>query len=539
MPWNLRSGNVIAISRVAVAVAIIVTAQAAVDALPRHSGAAQLVMAAYVTWSGALLVLTRVNWWLSHHLAKLALAVDFAIAFTLLYLTEVAVTGSISPFMASFLFLLLSATLQWQMRGALAIGLLSLVAYLLVGAALQASGQAQDNPWFVRRLVFMFTIGGFMVWLALKPERPKPERLDWPLDAGLEEQFATIARYILDHVPATGVAIAWAAREEPWTIVFRTGSLGENLRKAGPETVLARGVGDVDAILLDRARARALQLTSDGKVEASRGPVPIPLAEELRVTTPLVAPIRSEIGSGIILLAGIKGVSADHLLPVKMLADELGYALDRHEMVLLMQHQEAIRLRADFARDLHDSIAQTLAGSAFRIAALRQSLAAGKDISADLTVVEDSLGREAAHVHAMIADLRRQEPHGQVVDAAQDLGRALDEAASRWGIGCGSTAEGDLANLRRWLVRELQLVIREAVANAVRHAGATYVSMSLEGTPDTVALRISDNGAGFSEDWLGEMPQSIAERVEYLGGTLGIDRETGITRLSITVPRGQ
>lgn len=536
MALKLRSGNVIALCRVAVALALLGTALGEARQFLPGPDAALLLMVGYFAWSLSLLGLTRMNWWLSHHLTKVALAIDFLVAFALLYMTEVAVTGAVSPFMAFFIFLLLSATLQWQIRGALVAAALSLGAYLLVGAALYISENMHNNPWFARRLVFMIAIAGFVAWFGLHRERMKPDRLDWPLTAGMEEQFSAITRYILDHLGATGLGLVWSPKEEPWTVALRAGSLGDSLQKNGTRADLSENPDGSGAILFDRKRERALLLTRDGRIQARRGPIPVALADELGVATGIIAPIPSEIGCGMILLTGIPAISADHLLPARLLAEELGSALDRHEMVLLMQHQEAIRLRADFARDLHDSVAQSLAGAEYRIAALRQGYAAGKDISADLAAIQDSLGREAGHVHAMIAELRRQEPQVQVVNAGADLRRALEEAASRWGIACSMTSCGDPQNLHKWLVRELQLIIREAVANAVRHAGATHVSMSLESAPGMLTVRISDDGAGFSEDWLGEMPQSIAERVYELGGAIEIDREAGVTRMSIHVP---
>ena len=534
---KLKAGSVISMCRVAVALAMLATSITDIGALPVRNDT-MLVMVGYLAASAILLAVSRINWWLDHHLAKPAFAIDFVIAFWLLYLNEVSVTGAVSPFMAFFIFLLLSATLQWKAKGLLTVALLCLGGYLLMDLALQAGGQASDNPWFIRRLIFMIAIGAFVAWFGLQSQRPQAERLDWPLDAGLEEQFATIAEYMRAQIGATGLALAWSPIEEPWTTVFRAGSLGDELRRTGPEADLSNGTDSVDAILFDLDRERALQLTREGQVKAFKGKVAITLAEELAVPSAIAVPIRSEIGKGMMLLAGIPAVSGDHLRSAKLLADELGYALDRHEMVLLMQHQEAIRLRADFARDLHDSVAQSLAGSEFRLGALRHSYAAGKDISADLAAIQESLGREAEHVQAMIADLRRQEPQARVVNAGEDLRRALEEAANRWGIACQSTTSGNLSNLRKWLVREMQHMIREAVANAVRHAGAGSVSLSVEGRDGILAVHITNDGSDFPEDWLGEMPQSIAERVDELGGKLEIDRTGGLTRLSILLPTG-
>lgn len=535
---KLRTGRVISICRLAVASALLATDLLETDGFSQITEPKLLVILGYLGFAGCMLAVTRFDWWLSHRLRKLGFAVDFAVAYVLLYLTEVAVTGAISPFMALFIFLLLSATLLWQTKGAVVATVLGVVAYLLVGLVLQASGEAQANPWFARRLVFMIAIAGFVLWFGLQRRRLQAARLDWPMDASVEEQFATIAQFVLNHINATGVAIAWSPQEEPWTIVYRAGSLDNELQKVGPQDAPDALMNLTDAMLFDRSRDRALQLAGDGRILASKGPVDAALAVLVGVETGIVAPIQSQIGGGAILLTGIRSVSGDHLLPAKLLADELGYALDRHEMLLLMQKQEIIRLRADFARDLHDTVAQSLAGSEFRLGAVRQTYAAGGDITAELAAIQEALGKEAGLVHAMITQLRKQEPQARVIEASENLRSALHDAANRWGIASHIAIDGKLGSMRTWLVRELELIGREAVANAVRHAGARNIHVTVERTPVALLVQIRNDGSDFPQGGDGARPQSISERVTELGGTMQIDQDEGQTRLSIILPIG-
>ena len=75
-------------------------------------------------------------------------------------------------------------------------------------------------------------------------------------------------------------------------------------------------------------------------------------------------------------------------------------------------------------------------------------------------------------------------------------------------------------------------VCSEALANVVKHAHASHVSLSIEEHPRTVRVEIADDGVGGAE------PRSIADRVEAVGGTLLVESPPGGgTRLRAEIPR--
>ncbi len=75
----------------------------------------------------------------------------------------------------------------------------------------------------------------------------------------------------------------------------------------------------------------------------------------------------------------------------------------------------------------------------------------------------------------------------------------------------------------------LYRVVQEAVANILKHSGASHARVMLTGAPDTLALTISDSGVGFDtdarrgKDGLGLI--SMQERVHLLGGSMRIRSE--------------
>jgi signal transduction histidine kinase len=84
---------------------------------------------------------------------------------------------------------------------------------------------------------------------------------------------------------------------------------------------------------------------------------------------------------------------------------------------------------------------------------------------------------------------------------------------------------------------DAQQLVREAVANAVRHAGAKSISIRLAADADDMQLVFINDGAAYpkSEDG-GRMPKSLRERVEEAGGALDLSRGMGVTRLTIELP---
>jgi signal transduction histidine kinase len=93
----------------------------------------------------------------------------------------------------------------------------------------------------------------------------------------------------------------------------------------------------------------------------------------------------------------------------------------------------------------------------------------------------------------------------------------------------------------RTVEREVLLVAGEALANALRHADAESVEVTLD-TRDPVRLVVADDGTGF--DLPGTLRHthrlglaSMRERAEALGGTLEIDTAPGAgTRVLLEVP---
>lgn len=531
---QFRSDRVIALCRLILAAMLIATSwlDPSYPIIDTRSGA--ILLWGYLAYSVAGLVIAFTDWWLTHRIRPIAFLVDVVAAFAVLYLIEASGLGLVSPFMGFFIFLVLSSTLIWRARTVSMIAVGLIVLYGLIGLALAERQLLADGHWFARRMAFMLILAGLVIWFGSSRSPEKPARLDWPLDTPPDRRFAIMVDFIQRHMRAKGVAIFWTPAEEPWTYLGLVGIAGHRARRLPPDTIEIDSEPHGAAMLFDRRRHRRLHLEHSGQIAARRSPANINAADYLGIETGLLIPLNAETGSGAILLTGIQGVSADHLHPARALGEEIGLAIDRHALAEMSHAAQLARLRLSLARDLHDGVAQSLAGVGFRLAALRQILRQGGDPVAELDTLQSAVGQEQRNLQDMIARLRSSEdlsPHGQLRDV---LLAVLGSAERRWGIPIGLDCDCPDATFSAFLLREVQQITGEAIANAVKHGKAGRVDLTARLADSGLELIVvNPQNVPAADDFL---PQTISERVEVLGGRLAISGENGQTTLHIWIP---
>jgi signal transduction histidine kinase len=197
--------------------------------------------------------------------------------------------------------------------------------------------------------------------------------------------------------------------------------------------------------------------------------------------------------------------------------------------------------RRRFTRELHD---ETLQG----LGALRLALSAARRLE-DPERWKNALGEAIAELDTEIASLR-----GIIADvrpaSLDELGAqaALEALADRTRTrGVEVELEVDLdyeagrAKTRHDPEVETAVyrVVQEAVTNAVKHAGADVVSVSVTETNGVIAVRVRDEGDGFdtAEQPGGYGLIGMRERVESLGGALAIESAPGAgTTVTVRLP---
>jgi PAS domain S-box-containing protein len=206
------------------------------------------------------------------------------------------------------------------------------------------------------------------------------------------------------------------------------------------------------------------------------------------------------------------------------------------ELAAARAQQEVLAERDRMARDLHDSVIQRLfaAGMALQGAG---SLRGGAAVAARIDDVVGELDISIREIREAIFTLRsgpRQAAtlHAQVLELASAAERTLGFVPAVTFDGMAGAVPADAA-------AHLLAVVREALSNIARHAGASAAEISLTAGTELVLL-ISDNGRGLGAPTRSSGLRNMRERAEVLGGTFTVTSEPGAgTRLEWRVPRGR
>jgi len=250
-----------------------------------------------------------------------------------------------------------------------------------------------------------------------------------------------------------------------------------------------------------------------------------------------VSPVQTGTEQGWLILWDIADFSTDFLDLAGELSRGAAAVIERDALLSAIEEGAAARTRLSLARDVHDSIVQFLAGAAFRVEAVMRGARAGEQVETQLKELKRLLIEEQGEIRAFVSALRR--------DRELELSEAVDELKSlaarlgtQWSVQCSVEASDGHASVPIRLQLDLQQLLREAVANAVRHGGASRVDIGVEVDEDRLRLQVKDNGTGFLPANGGSAvePWSLKERVDRAHGSLALYSEPGCTNVVMTLP---
>ncbi|MCY0987143.1 GAF domain-containing sensor histidine kinase [Nannocystis sp. ILAH1] len=194
--------------------------------------------------------------------------------------------------------------------------------------------------------------------------------------------------------------------------------------------------------------------------------------------------------------------------------------------------------RSRMAREIHDGVAQGFTGILLQLGALAET-------QSDLAHAKELARRAAGLAREGLADARRAvmalQPEGtsredlasalaHLVECASVPGKvACDFRSQSWDVG---------AELGPVHSHDLYRVVQEALNNALRHAQATAIEVTLARTSTGIRLQVEDDGVGFVEgDSDGFGIRNMRARIQDMGGSLRIDSMLGAgTRLVVDMP---
>lgn len=270
-------------------------------------------------------------------------------------------------------------------------------------------------------------------------------------------------------------------------------------------------------------------LMSTGLAHEERVPEALRLA---MYTSYLAAPIRiHETITGVLQVFWCepKNISVEDISYFSIIAEQIGIILENDRLRKKLEERAIQSERRRLARDLHDSVTQSLHSLLLSVEVLRHRIEQGK-----MEKAEEMLARLEQSAHQALKEMRLLLFEQRLVPLEEiHLIDALESRLQAVEIRARIDARLQIDELAQWPHKweaEMYCIAMEALNNSLKHARATQVCVELRGEANWVEMCIKDNGKGFSTESkkTGFGLQSMQERAKRLGGRLVIESEDNL-----------
>ena len=245
----------------------------------------------------------------------------------------------------------------------------------------------------------------------------------------------------------------------------------------------------------------------------------------------LASPIRASeatLGAISLFYQGETVLSVEDLNLVDLIADQLGMVIERSQLRQKASAAAILEERHRLARDLHDSVSQSLYSLSFMADALR-NLAEQQQwgrMQSQLGFLQESAQQALKEMRLLVYELTPASLEAQGL--ANVIRQRLNYVEKRAGMETDLVVDGDLS-----LPVAVQLgvyrIAQEALNNVIKHAYAKRVQVTLHTRPPGLWLQVKDDGVGFDleQQAPGMGQRNMRERAVQLGGRLVIESQPG------------
>src|SRR5262249_48425994 len=201
------------------------------------------------------------------------------------------------------------------------------------------------------------------------------------------------------------------------------------------------------------------------------------------------------------------------------------------------RHEERERI----ARDLHDTLLQSVQGLVLKFDAVARKLPPDEAARQAIEETLDRADQVLAEARDRIRTLRADE---SVVDLPAAFQRVAEEASRDGAPAFTSVVEGRTRELDPLVRAEAYSIGREALINAITHSGGRHVEMEITYDHRQFRLRGRDDGRGIDPEVLGKGGRSghwglqgMRERAQRIGAHLDLWSRPGAgTEVELTIP---
>jgi signal transduction histidine kinase len=493
------------------------------------------ILAIYLVYAIAVVLIVKATVetgasWFMH-------AIDIATFSLVMHLTD----GPTSPFFVLFVFALFSATLHWNWRGALATGLILTFLYVLLGlAAMPGAAAPNELNTTIIRAGYLVVSACILIYLGAIRERAQhkiAQLANWPAEDPAEGSFPSLGRSLSHAVQilrAERVIVLWETADEPFRYVAEcSGHDGYIAHREPPDDDLP-SLAAIDApfVIAPEQSPR-----TPGDDETAR------LVHNLRErigradARAAVAPIRGDGFRGLALVVEPSRMTMNLLPLTRIVAARIGIEIQHFQLRQQLAEEVALRERGRVARDMHDGLLQSLAATGMQLRAIAD--VAPEGLQPRLRNLEYVVKEQQQQLRALVTSARDRCQPAKSFEVEAELLQTLDRMRAQWG--CDTTLEVSPPGvvLPASYRTDFALMVSEAVANAVRHGGATSVAVSVSCDGAGIRMEICDNGGSAGDGWIegrGKLPRSLGDRASELGGEIRLGRSTAGTALYVDLP---
>jgi signal transduction histidine kinase len=225
---------------------------------------------------------------------------------------------------------------------------------------------------------------------------------------------------------------------------------------------------------------------------------------------------------------------------VQAIAGQAAIALENAQIYEQAHELAVMHERQRLARELHDSVTQSLYSLSLMAEAARRLVAAGNTDKGMgyLMRIGESAQQVLKEMRLLVYELRplMLERDG----LASALKQRLETVEGRAGVETKLVVEG-AGLIPEHIETELYRIAQEALNNSLKHSSASSVAIYLSTKGDPVALTVQDNGRGFSAEEIADKGGlglvSIQERTQRLGGDVDVVSAPGEgVTITVTIP---
>jgi PAS domain S-box-containing protein len=205
----------------------------------------------------------------------------------------------------------------------------------------------------------------------------------------------------------------------------------------------------------------------------------------------------------------------------------------------LIEAQESER--SWIARELREDLAQRTVALVMQLQALARELPGGAGHHALVLAMCDQAADLGRDIEAI--SRRLQSSRLEYLGLASAAAGLCNELSEQQGVKIAFTDDRLPEDLPKDVGLALFRVLREALANAVTHAGVRHITVALRAEPGEITLEVMDAGIGFDleaarQSGFGLI--SMQERLHLVGGSLTVDSRPGAgTTVRARVPLGR